>query len=74
MAGVLYGKIDGRIYRICGGTPASIKFWEMENRIKQDKKTPGVCIEVRTRDMYFDLIRLMNDKIITFDDLEEERE
>ena len=26
---------------------ASTKFWEMEKRIKADKKTPGVCIELK---------------------------
>ena len=25
---------------------ASTKFWKMEKRIKADKKTPGVCIEL----------------------------
>lgn len=49
--------------------PASTKFWEMERRIRHDKKTPGVCIEVRKGNMIFDLIHLINDGVITFDDL-----
>ena len=51
--------------------PASTKFWEMEKRIKQDKKTPGVCIELSKGEMMFDLIRLMKDGVIVFDDLDE---
>lgn len=50
---------------------ASTKFWEMEKRIKQDKKSPGVCIELKKGDMLFDLVRLINERVITFDDLEE---
>lgn len=55
---------------LSGDKPASTKFWEMERRIKQDKKSPGVCIELSKRDMMFDLIRLMNDGVIVFEDLD----
>lgn len=50
---------------------ASTKFWEMEKRIKQDKKSPGVCIELRKKEMLFDLVRLLQDGVIVFDDLAE---
>ena len=50
---------------------ASTKFWEMEKRIKADKKTPGVCIELTTRNMIFDLVRFLQDGVIIFDDLDE---
>lgn len=30
---------------LCSDLPASTKFWEIEKRIKRDRKTPGVCIE-----------------------------
>lgn len=43
----------------------------MEKRIKQDKVSPGVSIELRKKDMVFDLVRLINERVITFDDLEE---
>jgi hypothetical protein len=49
--------------------PASTKFWELEKKIKQDKKKPGVILELRKRDMLFDIIRLINDGVITMDDL-----
>ena len=50
---------------------ASTKFWEMEKRIKADKKTPGVCIELNKRNMIFDLVRFLQDGVIIFDDLDE---
>lgn len=50
---------------------ASTKFWEMEKRIKADKKTPGVCIELNKGNMMFDLVRFLQDGVIIFDDLDE---
>lgn len=50
---------------------ASTKFWEMEKRIKQDKKTPGVCIKLSKSNMMFDLVHLLQDGVIVFDDLNE---
>ena len=50
---------------------ASKKFWEMEKRIKRDKKYPGVLIEVSKRDMPFDLIRLLHEGVITVGDLDD---
>lgn len=49
--------------------PASRKFWELEKKIKQDKKKPGVILELRKGNMLFDIIRLINDGVITMDDL-----
>ena len=51
--------------------PASTKFWTMEKRMKQDKKTPEVCIELSKGNMIFALVRFLQDKVITFDDLNE---
>ena len=39
--------------------------------MKQDKKTPGVCIELSKGNMIFDLVRFLQDNVITFDDLNE---
>ncbi len=44
-------------------------FWELEKRIKQDKKKPGVIINIRKQEMLFEIIRLINDGAITMDDL-----
>lgn len=49
--------------------PASSKFWELEKRINGDKKKPGVILSVRKSDMFFDILRLLNDGAITMEDL-----
>ncbi len=51
--------------------PASVKFWEMEKRIKRDRKKLGVCIELRKSDMLWDIAKLIHDHVISMDDLEE---
>lgn len=51
--------------------PASTKFWEMEKRIKRDKKNPGVLMELSKQDMPFDLIRLLHEDVITVEDLDD---
>lgn len=56
---------------LCSDLPASTKFWEMEKRIRRDGKTPGVCIELRKSDMFWDIAGLINDRVISMDDLEE---
>ena len=56
---------------LCSDLPASTKFWEIEKSIKRDRKTPGVCIELRKSDMFWDIAGLINDKVISMDDLEE---
>lgn len=51
--------------------PASTKFWELEKKIKRDRKNPGVLIELNKQDMPFDLIRLIHEGVITVNDLNE---
>ena len=50
--------------------PASDKFWEMEKKIRKDKKSPGVLIELRKSTMLWDIAALINDGVIAVDDLE----
>ncbi len=49
----------------------SEKFWELEKRIYKDKKTPGVRLELRKGDVYWDIAKLIHDKVISFDDLDD---
>ena len=49
--------------------PASEKFWEMEKRIKEDKRHPGVIMEVNKSEVIWDIVRLIRLKVITYDDL-----
>ncbi len=44
-----------------GDLPASSKFWKLEKRIKQDKKKPGVILNLRKQEMAIDIVRLIDD-------------
>lgn len=49
---------------------ASDHFWELEKRIKQDKKHPGVLIEMNKGEAIWDIAILVRKKVITMNDLE----
>lgn len=49
---------------------ASDHFWELEERIKKDKKHPGVMIELRKSDALWDIAMFVSKKVITMNDLE----
>ncbi len=49
--------------------PASEKFWELEKRIKEDKRHPGVIMEVNKSEVIWDIVRLIRLKVIAYDDL-----
>lgn len=50
---------------------ASTKFWEIDKRIKSDKKKAGVLLELRKQNVMLDLVRLLNEGAITVDDLDD---
>lgn len=50
---------------------ASDKFRKLEERIKKDKKHPGVLIELRKSNMIFNIVSLIKLDVITKVDLEE---
>ena len=54
---------------LCSSESPSEKFWILENRINEDKKSRGVQIQLRRSTMLEDIISLLNDKVITVDDL-----
>ena len=43
--------------------------WELEERIKKDKKHPGVMLELSKENMIFDIVALINRDVITVADL-----
>ena len=49
--------------------PASEKFWELERQIKEDKRHPGVVMELEKSEIIWDIVRLIRLKAITYDDL-----
>lgn len=56
---------------LCSENSASTKFWELEKRIKRDKKNPGVLIELSKSDMLWDIAGLIHRNVITIEDLAE---
>lgn len=53
-----------------GKENASDKFWKLEERIKKDKRHPGVLLELSKGNMIFDIVALINSGVITTADLE----
>ena len=49
--------------------PASDKCWELEKWIKEDKRHPGVIMEMSKSEVIWDIVRLIRLKVITYDDL-----
>lgn len=49
----------------------SEKFWALEKRINEDKKSAGVMLEMRRSQLIRNIAHLINDGVIGFDDLEE---
>lgn len=48
---------------------ASDKFWELEKRIKKDKKHPGVIMEMRKSEAIWNIVYLIRLNVITYDEL-----
>ena len=48
---------------------ASDKFWALEKRIYQDKRNPGVMVQLRRSDMPMQLLIMLRDGVIEWDDL-----
>ena len=57
------------IQLLSGEGVASDKFWELEKRIRTDKKSIGVVADMRRSQMYSNLISLLVNEIIREDDL-----
>ena len=49
---------------------ASDHFWELEKRIKRDRKHPGVIIELRKSEAIWDIAMFVQKKVIKMEDLE----
>ncbi len=55
---------------LAGQGAASDKFWELEKRIRKDRRSVGVCAEMRRSMMWQNLLALLHDGAIGLDDLE----
>ena len=56
---------------IASDKPASDKFWELEKRIKKDKKHPGVMVELEKSEMLYILRDLIKGKVIPLSELDQ---
>ena len=54
---------------LAGPGKASDKFWELEKRLRKDKKRVCVVADVSRSEMYYNLLYLLDDKTITLEDL-----
>ena len=55
---------------LSGDEPASKKFWALEERIRSDKNTPGVRLQLKKSEIDWNLVELMREGVITLVDLE----
>lgn len=55
---------------LSGPGSASDKFWELEKRIRQDKKAGGVVMQMSRTHMDLNILALIRDGVIGLDDLE----
>ena len=55
---------------LSSGAAASERFWTLEKRIKSDRISPGVIIEMRRSALFENLVSLFNNGVICDDDLE----
>ena len=56
---------------LSGEGEASEKFWTLEKRIREDKKSCGVQCEMKRSNLFFIIMSLLNERAITLDDLDE---
>lgn len=55
---------------LSGPGNASDHFWELEKRIRQDKKNPGVLLEMKRSSAIWNIAMLVGNEVITMGDLE----
>lgn len=51
--------------------PSSEKFWAPDERIRHDTRSAGVSVEMSRSEMPFIILRLLDEGVITVDDLAE---
>lgn len=53
-----------------GSQSASDRFWALEKRLRKDKRSPGVSLELRKSDMLWQIAGLLCEGVITLEDLD----
>ncbi len=50
--------------------PASERFWELSDRIRKDRRNPGVCLNVRRSMMLYDLVQMIQLGVVDQNELD----
>jgi hypothetical protein len=71
VARTLYGAVKTKEYIESLNLPrnASTHFWELERRVKSDKNSPGVLLELKKANAIYNMVEFVRYGIITPDDL-----
>lgn len=61
---------DEYIELLSGDGDPSEKFWQLDQRIRSDKRNPGVQLEMTRTNFIYNIIALINNDVIGIEDLE----
>lgn len=62
---------DEYIELLSGDGDPSEKFWQLEKRIRSDKRNPGVQLEMTRTNFIYNIISLISNDVISMKDLED---
>lgn len=62
---------DEYIELLSGDGDLSEKFWQLDKRIRSDKRNPGVQIEMIRTNFIYNIISLISNDVISMKDLED---
>ena len=62
---------DEYIELLSGDGDPSEKFWQLDKRIRSDKRNPGVQIEMTRTNFIYNIISLISNDVISMKDLED---
>ena len=63
--------VRGYVELLSGGGTASDRFWELEKRVREDRRKAGVTVEMRRSALIDNLLRLLSEGAIRLEDLDE---
>ena len=62
---------DEYIELLSGESDPSEKFWQLDKRIRSDKRNPGVQLQMTRTNFIYNIISLINNDVISMKDLED---
>ena len=62
---------DEYIELLSGDDDPSEKFWQLDKRIRSDKRNPGVQLEMTRTNFIYNIISLISNDVISMKDLED---